>query len=169
MQRTLVLVRHAKAGSGDGGSDVDRGLTELGFEQCRIVARELVSLDLVPSAALVSKARRARQTFNAMAAATGWQVEPDIRDDLYTGYVDEVLAAVRTCDPDIATVMAVGHEPTMSAAGYKLAGPGSDPDAVMRVRRGLPTTGMAVVQVDGPWESVGLKPSVLRWILSPLA
>jgi phosphohistidine phosphatase len=169
MNRTLVLVRHAKAGGGDGGGDASRPLTELGYEQCRIVARELGGLGLAPDVALVSRARRAKQTFNAMAAASGWTVEPEILDSLYTGYVDEVLRAVRECDPAAGTVMVFGHEPAMSATGYKLAGPGSDPAAVTRVRRGLPTTGMAVVQVDGPWESVGLEPTKLRWILTPLA
>jgi phosphohistidine phosphatase len=169
MTRTLGLVRHAKAGGGDGGMDADRSLTELGIEQCRIVARELCGLDLTPDVALVSKAKRARQTFEAMAAATGWDVEPAILESLYIGYVEDVMAAVRECDPEAGTVMVFGHEPTMSSAGYKLAGPGSDPSAVTRVRRGLPTTGMAVVQVDGPWESVGLEPTKLRWTLTPLA
>jgi phosphohistidine phosphatase len=168
MERTLVLVRHAKAG-GRGGADVERSLTELGYEQCRIVARELCGLGLAPDVALVSKARRAKQTFNAMAATAGWAVQPAVLGSLYTGYVDDALQAVRECEPEAKTVMVVGHEPTMSATAYKLAGPGSDPGAVTRVRRGLPTTGIAVVQVDGPWESVGLEPTELRWILTPLA
>ncbi|MDR2347041.1 MAG: histidine phosphatase family protein [Bifidobacteriaceae bacterium] len=169
MNRTLVLVRHAKAGGGDGGGDVDRPLTELGLEQCRIVARELGGLGLIPDVALVSKARRAKQTFETMAAGAGWAVEPQVLDSLYSGYVDEILALIRQCDPEAKTVMVFGHEPAMSATGYKLAGPGSDPGAVTRVRRGLPTTGLAVIEVAGPWESVGLEPTKLRWILTPLA
>ncbi|MDR2380758.1 MAG: histidine phosphatase family protein [Bifidobacteriaceae bacterium] len=169
MERTLVLVRHAKAGGGDGGNDQDRQLSEIGYEQCRIVSRELSSFGLAPSTALVSKARRAKQTFNAMAAAAQWAVEPIILDALYTGYVEDALAAIREVDPQAGTVMVFGHEPTMSAVAYKLAGPGSDPHAVARVRRGLPTTGVAVVQVDGPWESVGLEPTKLRWVFTPLA
>jgi phosphohistidine phosphatase len=169
MNRTLVLVRHAKAGGGDGGGDADRPLTEIGHEQCRIVARELCDLGLAPDVALVSRARRAKQTFAAMAAATGWTVAPEIAESLYTGYVEDVLEAVRDCDAAARTVLVFGHEPTMSATGYKLAGPGSDPDAVSRVRRGLPTAGVAVIQVDGPWTSVGLEPAKLRWVLTPLA
>jgi phosphohistidine phosphatase len=169
MERTLVLVRHAKAKSSDGGGDSGRPLSEFGYEQCRSVARELCSLDIAPDVALVSRARRAKQTFETMAATTGWSVVPQIEDSLYTGYIEEVLDAVRACDPKAATVMVFGHEPTMSATGYKLAGPGSDPGAVTRVRRGLPTTGMAIIQVNGGWDSVGFEPTVLRWILTPLA
>ncbi|MDR2253429.1 MAG: histidine phosphatase family protein [Bifidobacteriaceae bacterium] len=169
MQRTLVLARHAKAMAGDGGGDADRPLSELGYEQCRIVARELGGLGLQPAVALVSKAKRALQTFHAMSAAASWSCVPDIREDLYTGYVDEILDAVREADPDAGVVMVFGHEPTMSAAGFRLAGAGSDPGAVTRVRRGLPTAGLAVLEVDGLWESVGRGNTKLRWILTPLA
>lgn len=164
-----MLVRHAKAGGGDGGSDADRPLTELGYEQCRVVAREMSGVGLDPESALVSTARRAKQTFNAMAAAADWQIEPDLQRELYAGYVEDMLEAIRAIDPECGTLMVVGHEPTMSATAYKLAGPGSMPDAVTRVRRGLPTAGVAVIQVDGPWESVGLEPTILRWVLTPLA
>lgn len=164
-----MLVRHAKAGGGDGGGDADRPLTELGYEQCRIVAREMCGIGLNPEVALVSTARRAKQTFNAMAAAADWQIAPTLLRDLYSGYVEEVLEAIRTAPPDCATLMVVGHEPTMSATAYKLAGGGSTPDAVTRVRRGLPTAGVAVIQSDGPWDSVGFEPTILRWVLTPLA
>jgi phosphohistidine phosphatase len=167
--RTLVLVRHAKASSADGGGDSDRPLSELGYEQCGIVARELHSLDLAPDVALVSTARRAKQTFNAMAAATGWEANPELCTQLYQGYVEEAIQAVREVNSQATTVMVVGHEPTMSATGYKLAGAGSDPGAVARVRRGLPTAGVAVVQVKGSWDSVGLESTLLRWVLTPLA
>ncbi|MDR0366119.1 MAG: histidine phosphatase family protein [Bifidobacteriaceae bacterium] len=169
MTRTLLLVRHAKAGHGDESSDAKRSLTELGYEQCRILGRELCSLKLEPDVALVSTARRARQTYNALAAAASWDLDATLVEPLYTGYVPEVLDAVHTV-PDSATVaMVVGHEPTMSAAAYSLASTGSDPDTVTRVRRGMPTAGMAVIQVDGPWESVGFEPTLLRWLLTPLA
>jgi phosphohistidine phosphatase len=163
-----MLVRHAKA-RGSNGSDSDRPLSDLGYEQCRIVAREMSGVGLDPEVALVSTARRAKETFNAMAAAAGWAVEPTLLEHLYNGYVEETLAAIRAVAPDCATAMVVGHEPTMSATAYKLAGAGSMPDAVTRVRRGLPTAGVAVVQVDGPWDSVGLEPTILRWLLTPLA
>lgn len=163
-----MLVRHAKAGGGDGG-DADRPLSELGYEQCRVVAREISGIGLDPEVALVSTARRAKQTFNAMAAAAGWEIEPALEQELYNGYVEELLEAVRGAPPECASLMVVGHEPTMSAAAYKLASAGSMPDAVTRVRRGLPTAGVAVIQVDGAWDSVGLEPTVLRWVLTPLA
>lgn len=164
-----MLVRHAKAGGGDGGGDADRPLTELGYEQCAIVAREMTGMGLDPDVALVSTARRAEQTFKAMAAATNWQVDPEPVRELYSGYVEEVLDAVRAAPAGCATLMVVGHEPTMSATAWKLASRGSAPDAVTRVRRGLPTAGVAVIQVDGEWASVGRGPTILRWVLTPLA
>ncbi|MDR2374579.1 MAG: histidine phosphatase family protein [Bifidobacteriaceae bacterium] len=169
MERTLMLVRHAKAGGGDGGGDAERALSELGYEQCRVVAREMSSMGLNPEVALVSTARRAKQTFNAMAAAAAWSIEPELVTSLYSGYVEEMLAAVRAAPDTCSRLMVVGHEPTTSATAYKLAGSGSTPDAVTRVRRGLPTAGVAVIQVDGPWDSVGLQPTILRWLLTPLA
>ncbi|MDR1635429.1 MAG: histidine phosphatase family protein [Bifidobacteriaceae bacterium] len=169
MDRTLLLVRHAKAGGGDGGGDVDRPLTELGYEQCRVVAREITGIGLSPDVALVSTARRAKQTFNAMAASADWQLSAELLSELYSGYVEEALEAIRSAPPDCSVLMVVGHEPTMSATAYKLAGAGSVPDAVTRVRRGLPTAGVAVIQVDGLWEGVGFEPTILRWVLTPLA
>jgi phosphohistidine phosphatase len=165
---SLVLLRHAKAHRSGGIADVDRPLAERGFEQCRSLACELKTLGVKPDLALVSAALRTVQTYQTLADRAGWDLEPTLSRDLYDGYVSEVLDAVRAAPPGCGTVMVVGHEPTMSATAHHLAGPGSDPDGVLRVRRGLPTAGVAVIQVGAPWESLDRDTAALRWLLTPL-
>jgi phosphohistidine phosphatase len=169
MTRTLMLVRHAKAGGGDGGGDIDRPITQTGKEQCRVLGREIDSMGLCPDLALVSTARRARQTYDSLALAAAWNLQPSYNHSLYTGYVDEVLSCIRQADPAAQQIMVVGHEPTMSATAYKLAGRKSQADAVTRLRRGLPTGSVAIIQVDGSWEELTFETGRLRWVLTPLA
>lgn len=73
----IVLVRHGQPAwiGPDGGAVNDPGLTELGRYQARAVAERLRSLP-GPTALLTSSARRARETAEPVAEATG--LEPTV-------------------------------------------------------------------------------------------
>jgi phosphohistidine phosphatase len=152
--RLLVIVRHAKAEVGD-GSDQRRALSYRGRKQSAALGLEFKTVGFVPDAALVSRAKRTRETYEYIAANAGWELEPVLSDQLYLAYTPEALELIQQTAPAVKKLIVVGHEPTMSALAYKLACPGSAPDAVSQVRRGLGTAGRAVVQVSGPWSDVG--------------
>jgi phosphohistidine phosphatase len=153
--RLLVILRHAKAEVGDGGSDRDRALSYRGLRQAAAVGQEFKQAGYVPDAALVSSAKRTRETFETVAANADWSLAPTVSGDLYLAYVPETLELIQQTPDAVRSLLVVGHEPTMSALGYKLACPGSAPNAVIAVRHGLGTAGRAVVQVTGSWRDLG--------------
>ena len=74
------LVRHGQSRQNVGLTDhPDSELTDLGTEQSRAVALQLVACDLRGFAGIVSPYRRARQTAEVIAAATGLTFEIDER------------------------------------------------------------------------------------------
>jgi phosphohistidine phosphatase len=123
---------------------------------------------IVPDVALVSSATRTRQTWEILAATANYTVEPVLSGEIYRAYVEELLEELRAVDPAAQRVLLVGHEPAISATAYKLAGTGSNPEAVARVRRGVPTAAHAIIQPGGPWESLGYEPSMLAAVITPL-
>jgi phosphohistidine phosphatase len=108
----VYLVRHAEAGAGVGGKDVDRKLTErgrAGFE------RLLASLGpaLHVKRVLSSPFLRAQETAEMLGRAAGAPVEPS--DDLASGHASgrEMLALARQAGPGAALV---GHNPEIAEA-----------------------------------------------------
>ncbi|KXP00606.1 histidine phosphatase family protein [Tsukamurella pseudospumae] len=78
--RRLILLRHGQTASNAEGrmqGQLDTDLTELGRRQARAAAAALADRD--PIAIISSDLRRARDTADAVAAATGGTVESDVR------------------------------------------------------------------------------------------
>ncbi len=153
--RRLVLLRHAKAEAAGGVADELRPLSLTGRRQCVDVGAHLAAVGLVPEHVLVSSAVRTRQTWELVRAALGDvpQPEVDITDRVYEARAADVVALLRGLDERIATALVVGHEPTMSGAATALAGE-DDGRWVAQVRTGLPTAGLAVLEVDA-WSELG--------------
>jgi broad specificity phosphatase PhoE len=79
----LLLVRHGQSEGNVGTStDPDCGLTDLGREQARAVARRLAAFDLRGFAGVTSPYRRAVWTAEAIALATGltFTEDPAVRE-----------------------------------------------------------------------------------------
>ena len=165
--RRLVLLRHAKAEHG-GQPDELRPLALTGRRQCVRVAAALTGHDLIPELVLCSSAVRARQTWELVRAGLG-DVEPEVvvTDNLYQAGVAEILAQLRDVDERVRTVLIVGHEPTMSTVASALAGDGSDDAAVAQVRDGMPTGGVAVLELGGHWGDLERGHARLHAVISP--
>jgi len=112
--RTLILMRHAAAGSAV--RDHDRPLTPDGVRAATDAGRwlrgNLPSVDYV----VCSTATRTRQTLSA----TGVAGEVRYSDELYGGGVDEILAEVASAPAAAATVLVVGHAPTIPSTAREL-------------------------------------------------
>lgn len=162
----LVLLRHAKAEPAGAVVDHDRPLALVGRRQAAAVGAALAAAGLAPTRVLCSSALRTRQTWElvrtALAAAGAPEAAVSVTDDLYDASTGDLAALVRTQPVDAATVLVVGHEPTMSHAAGVLAGPGSDEDVVARVHRGVPTAAWSVLELDGEWDRVA--PGALRLV-----
>src|SRR5689334_17509196 len=146
--RTLVLLRHAKAEHTPGVADAERRLTGRGHEDAQAAGAWLAGQRLVPDLVVASPSRRTRETWHAVATALGagaTHVSAAYEPRVYTaGDGEDLLDVVRETDDKYGTVLLIGHNPTMSALSA-LLDPGGGP------ADGLRTGGLAVHRVSGSW------------------
>lgn len=147
-KRTLVVVRHAKAEK-HAATDAGRPLTETGLQQAGDTARwlgeQLAGCTATDTTALVSSAVRARQTWAEVAREV--PATERVLGGLYGAGVAEVLTTVQMVEPDVRTVLLVGHNPTMDELTLLLA-----PDAP---DDGLSPGTAVVFDVTCPWDELG--------------
>lgn len=155
---TLVLVRHAQAAYSY--PDHARPLTQAGLDQAArlggVLAREIGSFDV----AVCSDATRAQQTFEQIkqrAQVREWWFDRGV----YNADEEDVLTLARTFEGDSALI--VGHEPTISGAGYVLA----REDDRGEVARGVPTATALILTLDGTWEDLAPTSCTLRVLFTP--
>lgn len=110
----LILVRHAKAASGE--PDELRPLTPEGRDAAQDLGTELGALQ--PDAVISSPLLRARETAEPIAAAAG--LEPQVDERLSPGASFADIRAVVNGRGE--TVIVVGHQPDLSTAVYALTG-----------------------------------------------
>lgn len=139
----FVLIRHAKSDRPAGVADRDRPLAGRGRIDAALIGEFLGRALPRPGALLTSPAVRARETADLIADAAGWTLRPDVVDALYGGGVGDLLAAL---DEAPTPVVAVGHEPTWSAAVGALGGGRVDMvTAAVAAMTGSPTPGGATL------------------------
>ena len=150
----LLLLRHAKSSwEHPGLSDHDRPLSDRGRRAARAMARTLAAEGLHLDAVLTSSALRARTTCENVLAPLG--PEPEVTVELYMASPREMLELVREQGPDVARLAVVGHNPGMENLAMALAGPGSNPKALARLRGKFPTAAMAEFEFDADgWAEV---------------
>lgn len=116
--RTLILLRHAKSAWPEGVADLQRPLAPRGRRDAPAVGRWLrqhaPAIDLV----LCSPALRARQTWELVAAelvAAELDHEPGVQydDRLHAGSAATLLTVTREAAAQVATVLLVGHNPSL--------------------------------------------------------
>jgi len=123
--RRLILMRHAKSSWTDPGQrDFDRPLNPRGLRSAPLLGSWLRERGFVPDAALVSTARRTRETW----AGLGFDAVPaEFIDAIYEAAPATLLEVARRA-PDADTVILIGHQPGVGAAAEGLlADPVDDP------------------------------------------
>jgi phosphohistidine phosphatase len=145
----LILMRHGKAERHAAtGGDFERALADRGRDDAGLMARLLAQAGLAPDVALVSSARRTRETWQAVEGSfPGAAVE--FRKDLYHAEASEVLGALREAGPDRGTLMVVGHNPGLHELALRLAlGGETAPELLAQLRGKFPTSTAAVFAID---------------------
>ncbi len=133
----LILWRHADAA--DGSPDLARPLTERGHGQARSMAEWLNRRLAADTRVLVSPARRAQET----AQALGWAFETidDVAPD-----ADPAAVIAAAGWPDAKTpALVVGHQPTLGLTAAQLLGADG---------REMPLRKGAVIWIRSPRRSV---------------
>lgn len=148
----LFLLRHARARwAGPGMRDYDRPLEPSGHDDALRLGAAMAQAGYRPETVLCSGARRARETW---AAVAGCLPEADICfiDGLYSGDAGLYLEILRGAGAE-SSVMIVGHNPMMEDLATALARSGDDA-ALATVARGFPTCGLAVLRFSAPLTAI---------------
>jgi phosphohistidine phosphatase len=152
VDRTLIVLRHAKSDWSGGEPDIDRPLAPRGLRQAPEAGQWLAAhagrLDL----ALVSPAQRTRSTWELVAAQLTDPPEVRVDDRLYAASGGQLLAVLRELPDDLATIVLVGHNPGVEDLVERLTG---------RLVE-LPTSAIAVATGWDSWAGAGDDPAVLR-------
>ena len=153
--RRLVVVRHAKA-EPTAPSDHGRALATRGRADGTEAGRWLRATGIDPDAALVSDALRTQQTWEHLAEAAGWGLEPDLSANLYAAGAASAFDLLRETDPDVTTLVVIGHNPTMAYVAELIDdGEGAVEATSFMLTRGFPTSALAVFVVAGEWADLG--------------
>lgn len=147
--RRLMLLRHAKSAWPGGTADIDRPLAPRGREAAPRMARYIAEEVLLPDLVLVSPARRTQETWELVRAAAG---DAPVRTEprIYEAPPGRLLEVVQEVEPEVRTLLLIGHNPGFEGLARLLVGHG-DRYAFARLTQKYPTAGLAVI--DCPVES----------------
>jgi phosphohistidine phosphatase len=161
----LVLMRHAQA-EPEAATDRARILSPRGRRDARAAGRLLAGRGDTPALALVSTAQRARDTWEAVRDGLDtldtldtMASEPEVWFDraLYDAGPRAVVELLGAVEPGVATVLVVGHNPTMSVVAAALSDGEAEGELEERVSAGLSTAACAAYDVPVAWEDVNAR------------
>jgi phosphohistidine phosphatase len=152
--RRLHLLRHAKSSwDAAGRPDRDRPLAPRGRRAVVALRQHFGDLALQVDLVLCSPARRTRETWAGVADGLAGKPRMEFAEQIYDSDVADLLVLVRETDPDVGSLLLVGHNPGFGDLAYDLAGDG-DPAALARLRDGYPTAAFATLTFDVSWPDV---------------
>ncbi|MCG6121306.1 MAG: histidine phosphatase family protein [Microvirga sp.] len=145
--KRLILFRHAKSDWPKGVEDIDRPLAERGRSAAPLMGRYLREEGLLPDLALVSPAKRTRETWDLAQAELGEDIRVRIEPLIYEAPPKQLLEVARGIDDGVRTAILVGHNPGSHELAGMLAGFG-DRYAFARLAQKYPTAGVTVLDFD---------------------
>jgi len=148
-RRTLLLMRHAKSDYPEGVPDHDRPLAPRGIREAGLAGDWLRANVSPVDAVLCSTATRARQTLE------NTRVDAPVRysERLYGATPGTMIDEINETAATVATLLVIGHEPTMSALALVLADDdGTDLTVMERISTKFPTSAIAVLAVPRIWK-----------------
>ena len=168
--RTLLLLRHAKAEQVQGKPDHDRELAPRGLDDSRAVGRWLSepSRGLAPDLVICSTSERTRQTLVGLLAG-GVSVRDVLFDErVYDAGATALLDVLLEVPDPVKTLLLIGHAPgiPMLASALALNEAGSS-DALERLSKGFPTSGLAILGFEGGWAALSAETAHLREYVVP--
>ncbi|MDX6264664.1 MAG: phosphohistidine phosphatase [Kribbellaceae bacterium] len=150
IDRTLVLLRHAKAVPPDSMPDLERPLADRGRADAAAAGRYLVAQGIEAELVLCSPSIRTRETWQyaAEAGAIATDVWYDRR--IYSAGTEELLQVVYDVPAEVRTVVLVGHAPGIPWLADELALDGTSPNRVELTQK-YPTSGLTVLHTTSRW------------------
>lgn len=152
--RQLLLLRHAKSSWDDPSlPDYARPLNARGRKAASAMRRAIRELGLAPDIVLVSSARRALQTMEALEP---WDETPLIEpmDALYLAEAPQMLRVLQGVAETARSVLLIGHNPGLHNLAQLLVGEQgmrADTSAIRKLAKGYPSGALAEFSVSVPW------------------
>ena len=169
-ERTLMLLRHAKAEQVQGKPDHDRELAPRGRKDARAVGewlRDAPQTLVIPSGVidlvLCSTSERTRQTLDGVCAGGASFKDTRFDERIYDAGATGLLDVLREVPDSVNSVLMIGHGPGVPVLATALARKGAGlSEANDRLSRGFPTSGMAVLGFEGRWAALARETADLR-------
>jgi len=153
----IYFLRHANAGKPGSNpkKDEKRALDKEGIEQCGLVGRALVALDVQVDAIISSPLKRAAQTASLVGNELSYEGKLQFEDGLRPGASFADFRKLLDKWAKLDSIMVVGHNPNLSEfLGLVLTQNGSE--VGFELKKG------AVARVE-----VGPNSAVLQWSMTP--
>lgn len=162
----LYLLRHAKSSWAEEGiDDHDRPLAGRGKKDAQRLEEYLRQAHIAPALVLCSSARRTRETLKGIQPALPKTTKVAIEDGLYLASARDVIKRLRDVADGVASVMVIGHNPTLQELALALATRGAP---LARLRENLPTGSLVSIALpEGPWSKVGKEEGELTSMITP--
>jgi phosphohistidine phosphatase len=166
--RRLLLLRHAKAERSDPGSqDISRVLMERGRKDAAKIGAYMASHALIPGRVVLSPATRTRETWKYAAATFKPAPAAMSAEQLYDATPHDIIGVIKESPASAHTLMLIGHNPGLHEAALMLIASG-DIDTRERLREGLPTSGLIIIDFAfDDWSKVHPHSGRLERFVSP--
>jgi phosphohistidine phosphatase len=152
--KRLMLLRHAKSDWPAGFSDHERPLAMRGLMAAPLMGRYMAGEYLIPDIALVSSARRTRETWDGLSTDWAQPVPMRIETALYAAPCETVFELVRALPATTNLALIIGHNPSMEECARLMTGHG-DRYAFARLTRKYPTAGLTVLDFSiAAWNDI---------------
>jgi phosphohistidine phosphatase len=168
--RRLLLFRHAKAEpSRTGQRDHARVLTERGRADAARMGVYLARHNLTPDRALMSPSARTLESWALASAALRPAPSVGLDDRIYEAVPQILFNLLKETPAASRTLILVGHNPGLHELALLLIASG-DVETRERLREGLPTSGLAVIDfVFDDWSRLHSQAGRLERFVSPRA
>lgn len=169
-ERTLTLVRHAKAEHVQGKPDHDRELAPRGRRDAHAIGVWLSdpSHPVVHELTLCSTSERTRQTLDGIRAGGATVNGTRFDERIYDASAAGLLEVLREVPDTVSSVLIIGHAPGIPVLATSLAHNDSgSTDVQDRLSLGFPTSGLAILGFDGNWAELAPETAYLRDFVVP--
>lgn len=167
MSRRLLLLRHTKSDWPDGIADHERPLGRRGLADGPRIGSYIESHGLIPDFAVVSTARRTRETWDLVEQEFSRSVPTRFDRRIYEASPGSLLYVVRETEPSVGSLLLVGHNPGFEELSRFLIGSGND-EARQRLGLKYPTGGLAVIDFNiDDWRDIDTRSGFLERFIVP--
>ncbi|OHV82181.1 histidine phosphatase family protein [Rhizobium sp. LCM 4573] len=142
--RRLILLRHAKSAWPENVPDRERPLAARGEKAAPLMGDYMARKELIPDLALVSPARRTRETWALVRDKLPEAVEARECPELYETASPKILRFLQSIEATYRNLLIVGHNPGLQELALLLTGTG-DADPRERMIEKYPTAALAVL------------------------